>query len=83
MLQDYRQIRHYQAITDAIVDSWHRGYRQPEDMRLLLDGYLLALRTANLLEGYEIHRIEAEVQRFMRDPSNFEEPQPELLRGTY
>lgn len=77
MLQDYRLIRHYQALTDALVDSWQRGYRQTDELRLLVDGYLLALRTTNLLEPFEIYRIEDEVRRFMYDPSNFEDPLPE------
>ncbi|WP_414503553.1 DUF6761 family protein, partial [Synechococcus sp. H70.1] len=28
MLQDPKLIRHYQALTDALVDSWHRGYQR-------------------------------------------------------
>ncbi|NJK64131.1 MAG: hypothetical protein HC921_16875 [Synechococcaceae cyanobacterium SM2_3_1] len=77
MLQDYRLIRHYQVLTDALVELWSRGYRQPDEMRMLIDGYLLALRTSKLLEPFEIFRIEEEVGRFMYDPSNFTEPQPE------
>jgi hypothetical protein len=80
MLQDYRLIRHYQALTDALVDFWQRGYRQTDELRLIVDGYLLALRTTNILEPFEIYRIEDEVRRFMYDPSNFEEPLPELSR---
>ncbi len=84
MLQDYRLIRHYQALTDALVDFYRRGYN-PADLRLLVDGYLLSLRTAGVLEPYEIHRIEEDVVRFMMDPSNFSDPdeqlEPQLLRG--
>lgn len=84
MLQDYRLIRHYQALTDALVDSYRQGY-SPSDLRLLVDGYLKALRTSGHLDAHEIHRIEEDVVRFMYDPSNFsdpqEEPEPQPLRG--
>ncbi len=73
MLQDARLIRHYQVITDSLVDFWHRGYRQSDDLRFYLDGYLSALRTLRILEPFEIHRVEEEVLRFLRDPSNFME----------
>ncbi|HIK20933.1 MAG TPA: hypothetical protein IGR15_07740 [Synechococcus sp. M44_DOE_062] len=80
MLQDPKLIRHYQALTDALVDTWQRGYRRTDELRLLVDGYLLALRTGKQLEPFEIYRIEDEVNRFLYDPSNFVEP--ELERET-
>ena len=76
MLQDYRLIRNYQAITDAMVDMWQRGYRS-DDLRLMVDGYLLALRTLGTFETFEIRRLEDEVIRFLYDSSNFEAPLPE------
>jgi hypothetical protein len=77
MLQDTRTIRHYQKLTDALVEMWQRGYRT-DDLRLYLDGYLAALRHSNLLEPYSIHRLEEEATRFLYDPYNFEMPvQPE------
>jgi hypothetical protein len=77
MLQDPKLIRHYQALTDALVDSWHRGYQRIDELRLLVDGYLLALRTGKQLEPFEIYRLEDEVNRFLYDPSNFKEPELE------
>lgn len=76
MLQDYRLIRHYQKLTDAMVDAWHRGYRAHE-LRFLVDGYLLALRGDASFEAHELHRLEQEVNRFLLDPANFELPEPE------
>lgn len=78
MLQDSRTISHYQHLTDAMVDYWHRGYGFNE-LRLYLDGYLAGLRSANVLEPWQIHRLEEEAVRFLRDRSNFEQvsPQPE------
>ena len=76
MLQDYRLIRNYQAMTDAMVDMWQRGYRS-DDLRLMVDGYLLALRTLGTFETFEIRRLEDEVIRFLYDSSNFELPSPE------
>jgi hypothetical protein len=78
MLQTTDTIRHYQKITDALVEMWHRGYRF-DDLRLYLDGYLAALRNANAVEVYQINRLEEEVSRYIYDPSNFEmlEPQKE------
>ena len=78
MLQDSQAVRHYQNLTDAMVDYWHRGYRFNE-LRLYLDGYLAGLRAAGILEPYQLNRLEEEALRFLRDRSNFEAvtPQPE------
>jgi hypothetical protein len=77
MLQDTQTIRYYQQLTDALVFMWNRGYRFDE-LRLYIDGYLAALRHANVLEPYLVHRLEEEATRYLRDPSNFEmTPMPE------
>ena len=76
MLQDYRLIRNYQALTDAMQDLWQRGYRT-DDLRLYVNGYLLALRTLAIYEPFEIRRLEEEVDRFLFDSSNFEAPMPQ------
>lgn len=77
MLQDAQTIRYYQRVTDALVDQWRRGYRF-DDLRLYIDGYLAGLRHADAMEPYLIHRLEEEVTRYLRDPSNFEMPESEL-----
>ncbi len=77
MLQNTDAIRHYQKLTDALVDSWERGYRY-DDLRQYVDGYLAALRNVNVIEAFQIHRLEEEVVRFLRDPSNFELAQPQV-----
>ena len=74
MLQDTIAIRHYQKITDSLVEMSERGYRSTDEMRLFLDGYLLALRATNAVEVYNIHRLEEEVIRFLYDSSNFATP---------
>ncbi len=71
MLTDHQAIRHYQKLTDSMVDLWNRGNRY-EDLRMYMEGYLSCLRQSNIIEGYLIHRLEEEVFRFLRDPSNFE-----------
>ena len=71
MLQTIETIGHYQRITDALVEMWHRGYRF-DDLRLYLDGYLAALRSISAIEAYEINRLEEEVKRYIYDSSNFE-----------
>lgn len=76
MLQDTLTIRFYQRLSDALVDLWNRGYRF-DDLRMYLDGYLAALRHANSLEPYLIHRLEEEITRYLYDPSNFENTQSE------
>jgi hypothetical protein len=76
MLQDSQAVRHYQHLTDAMVDYWHRGYRFNE-LRLYVDGYLAGLRSANVLEPYQLNRLEEEALRFLRDQSNFEQVLPE------
>ena len=76
MLQDTQTIRYYQRITDALVEQWNRGY-QSSELRHFVDGYLAALRHANAIEPYLIHRLEEEVTRYLYDPSNFAIPQSE------
>jgi hypothetical protein len=77
MLQDAHTIRYYQRISDALVEYWNRGYRF-DDLRMYLDGYLSALRHSDAIEPYLIHRLEEEAVRFLHDPSNFTEPEPEF-----
>lgn len=76
MLTDTDSIRYYQKLTDSMVDLWRRGYRF-DDLRLYMDGYLACLRQTNMLEPFQIHRLEEEATRFLRDPSNFELAMPE------
>jgi hypothetical protein len=76
MLQDALAIRYYQRLTDALVEQWNRGYRFDE-LRLYMDGYVSALRHADVIEPYLINRLEEEVLRYLYDPSNFELPQTE------
>lgn len=82
MLQDTLTIRHYQKLSDALVEMWNRGYRF-DDLRMYLDGYLAALRHTNAIEPYLIHRLEEEATRFIYDSSNFETPQPQPESGYY
>ena len=71
MLQDTQTIRYYQKLSDALGELWNRGYRF-DDLRLYVDGYLAALRHANTIEPYQIHRLEEEITRYLYDTSNFE-----------
>ncbi len=71
MLTNSQTIRYYQKLTDAMVDLWHRG-RRFDEIQMYMDGYIASLRHSNILEAYLIHRLEDEVFRFLRDPSNFE-----------
>jgi len=66
MLQDTQSIRYYQRLTDDMVDLWHRGSRFDE------------IR----IEPYLIHRLEEEIFRFLRDPSNFEYLSPQTQTQT-
>jgi hypothetical protein len=76
MLQDALTIRYYQRLTDALVELWSRGYRY-DDLQMYIDGYLAALRQSNSLEPYFIHRLEEEINRYMYDPSNLQQTQPQ------
>ncbi len=82
MLQDALTIRHYQKLTDALVEMWNRGYRY-DDLRMYLDGYLAALRHSNAIEPYLISRLEEEATRYIYDPSNFEMPLPQTQTDYY
>lgn len=75
MLQDSLAVRHYQKLTDGMVDLWNRGHRY-DDLRMYMDGYLTCLRHANVVEAFQVHRLEEEAYRFLRDPSNFELTMP-------
>lgn len=81
MLTDPLAIRHYQKLTDGMVDLWHRGGRY-EDLRMYMEGYLACLRHANVMENYLVNRIEEEAWRFLRDASNFETPVPQMQTQT-
>jgi hypothetical protein len=82
MLQQTDTIRHYQKITDATAELWHRGYRF-EDLRIYLDGYLAALRSSNTMEAYQISRLEEEAVRYIYDPSNYAMPLLQTETETY
>ena len=71
ILQDSQSIRHYQKLTDGMVNLWRRRYSF-EEIRLYMDGYIACLRYSEAIEPYLIHRLEEESLRFLRDPSNFE-----------
>ena len=71
ILQDPQTIRHYQHITDGMVNLWRRRYSY-EEIRLFLDGYIACLRNSNFIEQYQIHRLEEQALSYLRDPSNFE-----------
>ena len=82
MLQNAAVIRHYQKLTDSMVEFWERGYRF-DDLRLYVDGYLAALRVSNNIEAFQIHRLEEETLRYLHDPSNFESAQPQMQPERY
>jgi len=46
-------------------------------LRLFLEGYLAALRHADALEPYWVHRLEEDAIRYLNDPSNFAIPEAE------
>ncbi|MBD3880825.1 hypothetical protein IFO70_03550 [Phormidium tenue FACHB-886] len=79
MLQDALTIRYYQRLSDSLVEQWNRGYRY-DDLRQYIEGYIAALRHADAIEPYLIHRLEEEITRYLYDPSNFETPQPQSER---
>jgi hypothetical protein len=76
ILQDSQSIRHYQKLTDSMVNLWERRYSF-EEIKLYMDGYIACLRQTNALEPYLIHRLEEEAMRFLRDSSNFELSMPQ------
>jgi len=81
ILQDPALIRHYQRITDGMVDLYRRRYTF-EEIRLYMEGYIACLRNSDLIEQYLIHRLEEQALRFLRDPSNFELSSPQTQMET-
>lgn len=76
IIQDPKSIRHYQKITDDMVDLWRRRH-SVDEIRLYLEGYIACLRNSDFVEQYHIHRLEEQALRFLRDPSNFELSYPQ------
>ncbi len=74
MLQDTKTIRFYQGLTDDLIELWQRGYRF-DDLQMYLDGFLAALRQTDSIEPFQVHRLEEEVSRYIRDASNFSSPE--------
>lgn len=81
ILEDPQTIRHYQKITDSMVDLWRR-HNSFEEIRLFLDGYIACLRNSNFIEQYHIHRLEEQALGYLRDPSNFELSYPQTQTET-
>ena len=81
MIQDPQSIRHYQKITDGMVDLWRRRYSF-EEIRLYMEGYIACLRHSNFVEQHLIHRLEEQALRFLRDPSNFDLSSPQTQMET-
>lgn len=81
ILQDSKSIRHYQKLTDRMVDLWRRRHSFDE-IRLYIDGYMACLRNSDEIEPYRIHRLEEQALRFLRDPSNFELSMPQTETET-
>lgn len=82
IIQDSQTIRHYQKLTDSMVDLWNRRYSF-EEIRLYMNGYLSCLRQTNTIEPYHINRLEEKALMFLRDPSNFELSSPQAQRDFY
>ena len=80
-LQNNQVIRHYQKLTDAMVELWRKRYSF-EEIRLYIDGYISCLRHSNSIEAYHIHRLEEQTLRFLRDASNFELSMPQTQTET-
>ena len=75
ILQNSQSIRHYQKLTDSMVDLWRRRYSF-EEIRLYMEGYIACLRYSKAIEPYHIQRLEEKALSFLRDPSNFELSMP-------
>ncbi len=82
ILHDSQTIRHYQKLTDSMVDLWSRRYSF-EEIRLFMNGYISCLRHTNTIEPYHIHRLEEKALKFLRDPSNFELSSSQTERDLY
>ena len=81
IIEDPKSIRHYQKITDVMVDLSRRRYSFDE-IRLYMEGYISCLRNNDFVEQYHIHRLEEQALRFLRDPSNFELSYPQTQTQT-
>ena len=81
ILQDPQTIRHYQKITDGMVDLYRRRYSF-EEIRLYMEGYIACLRNSDFIEQYHIHRLEEQALKYLRDPSNFELSFPQTQTET-
>ena len=63
-------IRHFQSLCDACQELTHR-HHGPTELRLYADGYLHALRRTGVLDHNSQRKLEALIDRWIRDPSSF------------
>ena len=56
ILQDPTSIRHYQKITDGMVNLYRRRYSF-EEIRLYMDGYIACLRNNDLIEQFHLPKL--------------------------
>ena len=66
-------IRHFQSICDNCQDLINQHYTQ-SDIKLFSDGYLQALRNSNSLESKDQEKLERLIERWVKDPSSFTDP---------
>ena len=68
-----KAIRHFQSICDQCQDLVTR-FHSPADLKLYSDGYLQALRNCSSLEQNDQEKLERLVERWIKDPSSFINP---------
>ena len=77
-----RAIRHFQSISDSCQDLVSR-FHNPSDLKLYCDGYLQALRNCNSLEPRDQEKLERLIERWIKDPSSFIEPDGNENKGFF
>ena len=68
-----KAIRHFQSICDTCQDLITR-FHTPSDLKLYTDVYLQALRNSSSLEPKDQEKLESLVERWIKDPSSFIDP---------
>ena len=66
-------IRHFQSICDNCQDLINQHYTQ-SDVKLYSDGYLQSLRNSKSLELKDQEKLERLIDRWIKDPSSFIDP---------
>ena len=70
-------IKHFQSICDACQELTSR-YHSPSELKIYADGYFHSLRNCKRLGPRDQEKLEALIDRWIKDPSSFIGPDGDI-----